>query len=221
MPKLGEATLSRLIVLLVVLIAGCSSADGDSSPQPTPTDPVTPAPHTAAATEQEVEPSDPGEPTTEQDAGRTAPEERTTEQGQAEREVLAAYQGYWDAIDAANDPPDPFHPDLQRYATGAAYESVFEAAQTNQLAGRALRLPPDSVSEHRAEVVSIEGDTATVRDCVVDDGLVVDIESGEVLDDDVVTRLVTGTLWGVDGRWKVSHTLVEQTWEGVAGCALE
>src|SRR5688500_8790290 len=37
-----------------------------------------------------------------------------------EQAVLAAYQGYWDTWLVANDPPDPDHPDLARYATGAA-----------------------------------------------------------------------------------------------------
>ncbi len=134
---------------------------------------------------------------------------------------MTAYLGYWDAIREANDPPDEFHPALERYATGAAYESVFEAAQTNRLAGRALRLPEGSVSEHRAEVVSVDGDTATVRDCSVNDGLVVNVETGEIVNDAVVTRLITGTLHRVDGMWKVATTRVKQMWEGVAGCADE
>ena len=120
---------------------------------------------------------------------------------------------------AANDPPDETHPMLDEVATGAAYEALFEAAQANRLGGRVLRLPEDSVSRHDAEVVSISGDRAVVRDCNVDDGLVVDADSGEVLDDDVVTRLGTATLVREDGRWKVARTRVRQTWEGVAGCA--
>jgi len=134
--------------------------------------------------------------------------------------ILEAYQGYWDATREANNPPNENHPALRRYATGEAYESVFNAAQTNRLAGRAVRLPENSISEHHAEVVSVDGDTATVRDCSINDGLVVDVETGEVVNDEVVTRLGTGTLVREDGRWKVATTAVEQTWEGVAGCAV-
>jgi hypothetical protein len=73
---------------------------------------------------------------------------------------------------------------------------VFEAAQANRVSGEALRLPPNSISEHRAEVISIEGDQATVRDCAIDDGLVVKLDTGEVLDDDVLTTLATATKVG-------------------------
>jgi hypothetical protein len=135
--------------------------------------------------------------------------------------VLAAYQGYWDAILAANDPPDPSHPALRRYATGAAYESVIKATHTNRLARRAVRLPPNSISTHRAQVVSIQGDTATVRDCAIDDGLVVDMDTGGVVNDVVATQLRTATLLRESGVWKVANTVLEQRWEGVAGCAHE
>lgn len=135
--------------------------------------------------------------------------------------VLAAYQGFWDAILAANDPPDEQHPALRETATGEAFASVFEGAQTNRLARRALRLPPDSVTEHRAEVVAIEGDAATVRDCAIDDGLVVDMDTGDVVNDEVETVLGTAELIREHGQWKVASTHVEQSWEGVAGCAVE
>lgn len=140
---------------------------------------------------------------------------------EAEQAVLEAYRGYFDAILAANDPPDQFHPALRQHATGEAFQSVFEAAQGNRLAGRALRLPESSRTEHRAEVVSIEGEQATVRDCAIDDVLVVNIGTGEVVNDEVATQLRTATLVREEGSWKVSFTKLEQRWEGIAGCALE
>jgi hypothetical protein len=136
-----------------------------------------------------------------------------------EQAVLAAYQGYWQALLAANNPPDEFHPALRQYATGAALESVVNAARANRAARQAVRLPPDSVYAHRAEVVSIQGDTATVRDCAIDDGVVVNLDNGAVVNDEVMTRLATADLVREQGTWKVSYTKVEQTWKGVAGCA--
>jgi len=135
--------------------------------------------------------------------------------------VLAAYQGYFRAILAANDPPNQFDPGLRRYATGAAFKSVFRAAQANRLAGHALRLPARSKTAHRATVLSIESEDATVRDCNVDDGLVVNLADGQVLNDDVTTRLVTASLKRTEGAWKVARTTVDQSWQGVAGCAGE
>ena len=138
----------------------------------------------------------------------------------SEAAVLDAYLGYWRAYQRANDPPDQFHPDLRRYATGDVYNAVFSTTQANRLSRRALRPRGDAGSQHRAEVVSVTGDEAVVRDCSVDDLLVVDIDSGQVLDDRVVTRLGTATLRLEDGLWKVAATTVQETWPGVGGCAL-
>lgn len=199
-----------LLAVLAVIAVSCTSSDEPM---------VAPSPEITASTPSPPPSSDvtTPEPSATGSSEAAAGEEPSVE----EAAVLDAYLGYWAAILEANDPPDEQHPALERYATGEAFESVFEAAQTNRLAGRALRLPEDSVAEHRAGVTSIEGDTAMVRDCAIDDGLVVDVETGDVVNDEVVTRLATGTLQRVDGRWKVATTSVEQSWQGVAGCALD
>lgn len=153
------------------------------------------------------------------------PTTTTTNNGQrtrAERReaaVLAAYNGYWRSILAANDPPNQDYPGLRRFATGDAYRSVFDAAQANRLTGRALRLPANSQYSHDVRLESADADAASVRDCAVDDGLVVDLRTGEVLNDTISTTLIRADLLRQDGRWLVATTAVEQRWEGVAGCA--
>ncbi len=202
MTQIPLGNLMSHAVLVIVVLGACSgNGDGPTTSASTATTPVT-------STTADTVTTTSTEATT-----------RSTSADEAEQAVFDAYRGYFDAILAANDPPDQSHPALRQFATGEAFQSVFEAAQGNRLAGRALRLPENSRTEHRAEVISIEGDQATVRDCAVDDGLVVSIETGEVLNDEVTTRLVTGTLVMDQGQWKVSNTSVEQSWEGVAGCA--
>jgi hypothetical protein len=186
------------VTLLCVVMAGCDSGAVAPTGQP-----ASPTRHDESGLRPGGEPSAP--------AGDNA----------TQRAVLAAYQGYWDAILAANDPPDPSHPALRRYATGAAYESVVAAARTNRLARRAVRLPPNSISTHRAQVVSLQGESATVRDCAIDDGLVVDMDTGKVVNNVVATHLRTASLLRKAGVWKVANTVLEQRWEGVAGCARE
>lgn len=188
-------------VLLALALTGCQTEGGDT-----------------ALPTAELGPTVPASPPTPE---APAPSPTAAAPDPAAEEVLAAYRGYWDAFLEANDPPDETSLALQTYATGEAYEAVFDATQTNRLGGRAVRLPEGSVSRREVEVVSLEGDGASVRDCAVDDAVVVDLDSGEVLDDDVVTRLATGELVREAGGWKVSFTRVEQTWEGVAGCAVE
>ncbi|HRW42149.1 MAG TPA: hypothetical protein P5193_11430, partial [Microthrixaceae bacterium] len=64
------------------------------------------------------------------------------------------------------------------------------------------------------------GDRAVVQECVVDDGLVVSRDTGEVVDDSVSTHNVQAEMLRVDGVWKVSEARLLQQFEGVAGCAL-
>lgn len=139
-----------------------------------------------------------------------------------EEEILAAWRGYGDALDEVyRGTPDPDSPLLAEYTTGQTLENIRAAAARNREEGITTALPEDSVSEEWPEVVSVNGDTATVRSCEVDDGLLVIAETGEVLDDDVVTYLIGATLVREGGRWKVSYDSVEDEWEGVAGCALD
>lgn len=188
------------LVLVALTLSACQD-NGEVVTAPTTPEALTPPETSASAEPSTIAPSTPQEALAEP--------------------VLAAYRGYWDAWLAANDPPDESLPALRQYATGEAYRTVFDAVQANRLGGRAIRLPEGSVSRRDVEVVSMSADRATVRDCSVDDAVVVGVDTGEVLDDDVVTRLSTGELVLEDGSWRVSTTRIEQTWEGVAGCAVE
>ncbi|HEV2809125.1 MAG TPA: hypothetical protein VGV93_01840, partial [Acidimicrobiales bacterium] len=112
-----------------------------------------------------------------------------------EEEVLAAWRGYRDALDEVNrENPDPDDPLLAQYATGEALETVRAAATRNRDEGIVVAFPENSISEMWTESVSIDGDTATVRSCEVDDGLLLRADNGEVINDDVVTYLLGATL---------------------------
>lgn len=166
--------------------------------------------------------SDDGTPATSSETSTTTTSvtaSTTTTVRDVESDVLEAYQGYWRAILEANDPPDQSAPVLRRYATGEAFQAVFDATQANRVQNRAIRLPEPSVTEHRAEVLEVDATSATVRDCAIDDSMVVDLATGQVIDAAVVTRLGTAELVVEDGDWKVARTTVEETHQGVAGCA--
>jgi hypothetical protein len=136
-----------------------------------------------------------------------------------EEQILAAYQGYWDTWLAANDPPDPDHPDLARYYTGVSLDRARQSIAANAAQGRVLRLPAGSQYEHRAVVRLIDGDQAVVEDCAIDDGHVIDAATGDVLDSSVVTNRAEVTLKRVGEEWLVSDVIVIERWDGVAGCA--
>lgn len=140
-----------------------------------------------------------------------------------EEDVLAAYLDYWDAVDEAFSLPqvDPDSAALSQYATGEALDRVRQNADDALQASEAYRIPEGGLYEHRAVVVFLEEDSATVRDCNIDDTVAVDTSSGEVVDDAVSTRLYISMLVQEAGQWKVAAVNRESSLEGVAGCALE
>jgi hypothetical protein len=183
--------LGTAVVVVVLAAAGCGGGGGGEAASP-PTS---------------VEPSPSSEPT----SPSTAPTE--------EAAVLAAYQGYWDTWLAANDPPNPDHPDLERYYIGRSLERARQEIFDRRAVGQAIRLPASAEYRHRADVTIDGVDAATVTDCSVDDSQVVDVASGRVLNDAVVSELITASLVRVNDEWRVQLTSRTAAWEGVAGCA--
>lgn len=143
--------------------------------------------------------------------------------GSAEEEIAARYVGFWDArfaVNSADVVGDPNDPRLAEYATGAQLEQVM--ADTQRFAEQGLRLarPVQPVEFRQVEVVSIDGDTAMVQECYVDDGLLTDRATGDVVNDSVSTHNVSATMHRIGGVWKVEAARLIQRWEGVEGCAL-
>ena len=149
----------------------------------------------------------------------TAPTAITMSRAEIEQEVLDAYLASWEAWDAATDPADPDHPGLGQTNTGPALEAAVDQITAWKASGRVARDPQNSISEHRAEVVSVGDAEAMVRDCSIDDGQVVIAATGEVVNDLVETNLFEASMVVEDGRWKVHSLTVVNTWEGVAECA--
>ena len=153
------------------------------------------------------------------DSGKPAdkPQPDPTAQKQA---ILKAVSGFDRLIAEANNPPNPTDPAFGTYATGRAREVAVKAAEENQREGVIIVFPPGSRDRIRSEVVSMDNTNAIVRSCDVDDGVVKEQATGKVLNDKVVTRLLTTFLVMEAGTWKVSTTQVDEKWEGVAGCAV-
>lgn len=148
-----------------------------------------------------------------------SPAPSVTEESE-EAAVLAAYQAYWDTYFRANqDPPQATYEDLEQIAAGAALETVRSSTFSYRETGRVFRRPDPSVVEHRAEVVEVAGDTATVRDCYIDDAWIETVDTGERANEGAGTQLSTAQMVREGGAWKVSTLTVEESWEGVAGCA--
>ncbi len=147
--------------------------------------------------------------------------EAAAERERVEREVLDAYVAAREAELAASELADPSLPAVEMTHTGPALQTTREALEAFRVTGRVGRDAPDSIFERRPEVVSVTGNSATVRDCTVDDRQIVVAATGEVVNDLVATVLFQGTMINEGGSWKLSRLSVEDEWEGVAGCAEE
>ena len=194
-------TLGTSLVIIVLLGAACDSGDdGGAVGAGADADRTTTASETTTT---------------------TLPETTTTAAPTPEEEVLAAYQGYWDAVDEAFGPPEvnPESPGLRAFATGEVLTGIIDSAEEVKAENAFVRTPENSA--HESEVVSMEESTATVRDCTVDDAVLERVGTGEILDDAVSTRQYIAMLVLEDGRWKVAVLNEANTWEGVAGCAVE
>lgn len=204
--------------LAVLLLGGCPGEDGvepDTRGTTTSTEATTESTARPSTSESTEAPSATTSPTSDS-APRTDDGASTEEQ-----EIVDRYLGFWRARWAANSgTPDPAHPDLAEFATGEQLDAVVSETQLNLERGLSYRTADDPVDFQRVQVLTVEAERAVVQECVVDDGLVVRTDSGEVVDQDVTTQNARGELVrGDDGRWRVSRVQVVQMWEGVAGCA--
>ena len=138
--------------------------------------------------------------------------------------VEEAYRNYWDANFKAGEIPDPASPLLGVYATRTqlqAAASDLEKLRQQGLAGRAV---PNSIARRQITVASVQGDTARLTDCAVDDSIIVRADSGKPAYDyppgKASTTLFTAEMVREGGTWKVASLNRDKRWEGVAGCAL-
>lgn len=196
---------------LVIALVGCS--DDEPSAATTTT--------TSATSSTESTSSTTTTDRTSTSTSSTTPAPTTAPGTTPEQEVIDRYIGYWNArFEANSGTPDPEHPALAQFATGAQLDAVVEETQSNLDDGLAIKQADDPHDFQQVTVVELEGDRAVVQECVVSDEVIFRRDSGEVVNDVVATHNVRGELQRVDGVWKVSSARLLQRFEGVAACAL-
>jgi hypothetical protein len=207
-----------LAATLVVAAGACTSDD----PPPQAGTTSTARPSSTTSTTSTAPPSTGGSVTT---STPTDPPSSTTDTSvpaePAHQAIIDAYLAYWDARLAANTgTPNPQDPALAAHATGPQLDAVVAETQKNLDEGIAFQVAANPANFRRVTVVSVNGDEAEVQECLVDDFVIVDRNTGSVINDTVASQSVIGTLQLVDGAWRVSSSRLVQRWEGVAGCAL-
>gem|GEM_PF-2265071 len=207
-----------LVLVAAIALAGCSS-DGSDGALPTPSSvDESDAPTTSTTVES----------TSSAPQATTAPEtspttEPTTAVLTPIEEVIAdQIRGYFDARGAANAAPAPNSDDprLAEFSVGEELAAVVANTQTRLDSGQAIRPGDEGLADIRVGFVDAGASGASAAACAVDDGVIYDLASDVVVNDDVVTHNYQIDLELHDGVWKVSRIVRVQQWEGVAGCAL-
>lgn len=217
-PSLMRCRPSIVVVLCALAVAACSSSDPSESLATSTTEAVTttdpsvstPAPTDAPTTTPTVVPTLAPEPT-------EAPEDEPIE-----TVIAGRIRGFFDAREAANagPVPDPADPALAEVAAGEALASAAAETQRRLDDGRAIRAGEQALAEIWVGSVRLDDDTAQAAACSVDDGVIYEVATGDVVNDDVVTHSYVVDLQLSGDAWKVIRVVRLQQWEGVAGCAL-
>jgi len=146
--------------------------------------------------------------------------------------LATRYEAFWQAFGQARMAPTASPTtDFPALADLAAGEQLEQAtAEILDLAsnGQALRAPQtpavpglDADSAHRVRVERVDGSTADLVACFVNDRIAYQVADGAVISDAVVTVKAEATMAMADGTWKLIRSRAVALEPGVAGCWLE
>lgn len=131
----------------------------------------------------------------------------TTTTTSVEDAVLDAYRAFWDGFFAAADPPDPNHRALSEVATGEQLDRLRELFTERRTEGIAARR---GETRQHPQLIGVSETRATVADCWLDEGVMVDAETGEVISDRKVWLEGEFTLERDGGTWKVASNAITE-----------
>lgn len=108
------------------------------------------------------------------------------------------------------------------YFTGDALTSVQADIDALEAAGHARRIDEEHSYAGFVRVTGSTSTNATVEECVVRDRPLIDLASGDVIDDTVTTQHLRAFLEiGPKSGWLIAEVEVLQEWDGEAGCTEE
>lgn len=151
-----------------------------------------------------------------------APTTTLDEETRKEEAAKDAFLDYYDVFfAAAAEPVNPQLPELQRLMTGDQQRIVTRNLEDMRARGHATRLPPNSQRRHDPRVVRLQADgSVEVTSCEVDDSIVYEVDTGAVINDDVVTNVISATLVEERGQWKIAFSERTKTSPGIVECTI-
>lgn len=139
----------------------------------------------------------------------TIPTIPTTAVDDREAEILAVIDLYWHTGVEANDPPDADHELLTQVAAGDLLDHIRSVAVEKLAAGEGNRYRDGRVDVvRRAQIARLEDGLAIVNICLVDDTLLYDLETDEILDDELRIRWLQHAVELTGDGWRVVRALL-------------
>jgi hypothetical protein len=135
---------------------------------------------------------------------------------QAEADVRAAYDAYWAMSERLAGAPDPQDPEIAQRTTGSARDALITRLTDLLTTGHAVRFGDGNV--HDIGDITIDDETARLRDCHVDDARQTDVSTGETTLEAIATVLLEVTLANEGGSWKVKQLAEIDAWQGAVAC---
>jgi hypothetical protein len=150
----------------------------------------------------------------------SAPSTTLDEETQKEEAATAAYLMYDEAFfKSAADPVNPRLPELQALVTGSQQALVTRNLVEMRANGQAVRLPRGSQARQDLRLVELQTDgSVEITSCEVDDSIVYEVATGVVINDDIVTNLISTTMVNQDDRWKLTFSERRKRWPGIVEC---
>ena len=136
-----------------------------------------------------------------------------------EDQILDLVRRYWDVVVEANNPPDPDSALWETVASGQALEGVRDQSRRWLEERRGLRHPsPRQEQLSKVEILVLEDGVAVVDVCLRDDGILHNIDTGDVVDDEVI-HLWIQVYAQYEDRWLVSEVQTIEQFDQEAACA--
>jgi hypothetical protein len=136
-----------------------------------------------------------------------------------EQEVSAAYLRAADAMARAFTTSDPDDPDLAETQTSPALDDLRKVLLDRQTDGQVLTYPGGTPPAQVILTVELTSESEAILGvCIVDNAQLVDRSTGDVLDDDVVSRHHEVHMVRAEGTWLIRENRLTSLTDGPTGC---
>lgn len=144
------------------------------------------------------------------------PTDPTTTTLSPEQQVQEAYEAFARMGARLLQAPDPNDHEIAQRATGKAREDLISGLTALRESNQRYELGPQYA--HEVLSVRLNGDTAVLEVCLVDDVRLLDVATGSTVGAGVTTSWSTVALTQVDQAWLVSSVTEDRVEEGETEC---